>query len=42
MAKFKDIPQNISFTEQEEGTIKFWKDQKIFEKSIESRPEGDI
>ena len=42
MAKFKDIPQNISFTEQEEGTIKFWKDQKIFEKSIESRPEEDI
>ncbi|MDD4106647.1 MAG: isoleucine--tRNA ligase, partial [Candidatus Shapirobacteria bacterium] len=42
MAKFKDIPQNISFTEQEEGTIKFWKDQKIFEKSIESRPEGNI
>ena len=39
MAKFKNIPQNISFTELEEEIINFWKDKKIFEKSVESRPE---
>ena len=41
MSKFKNIPQNISFAALEEETIKFWKDRKIFEKSIKSRPEGD-
>ena len=41
MSKFKNIPQNINFTSIEEETIKFWKDKKIFEKSIESSPEGD-
>ncbi len=39
MSKFKTIPQNVSFTSLEEDIIKFWKDQKIFEKSVESRPE---
>ena len=40
MSKFKtkDIPQHVNFTALEEETIKFWKDKKIFEKSVESRP----
>jgi isoleucyl-tRNA synthetase len=41
MPKFKNLPQNVSFTALEEDTIKFWKDNKIFEKSVESRPEGE-
>ena len=41
MPKFKNLPQNVSFTALEENTIKFWKDNKIFAKSIESRPEGE-
>lgn len=41
MSKFKNIPQNVNFVSLEEETINFWKDKKIFEKSIESRPEGD-
>ncbi len=41
MSHFKTIPQNIKPTDLEEDTIKFWKDQKIFEKSLESRPEND-
>lgn len=41
MPKFKNLPQNVSFTALEEDTIKFWKDNKIFAKSIESRPEGE-
>jgi isoleucyl-tRNA synthetase len=39
MAKFKTVPQNVSFTSLEEEIINFWKENKIFEKSIESRPE---
>jgi isoleucyl-tRNA synthetase len=39
MSKFKTIPQNVSFTSLEEEIISFWKENKIFEKSIESRPE---
>lgn len=41
MSKFKNIPQNISFTTIEEEIIKFWKDNHIFEKSVNSRPETD-
>ncbi|MCW1949705.1 MAG: isoleucine--tRNA ligase [Candidatus Shapirobacteria bacterium] len=41
MSKFKNLPQNVSFTTLEEDTIKFWKDNKIFEKSIDTRPEGE-
>jgi isoleucyl-tRNA synthetase len=39
MSKFKNIPQNVNFASLEEETIKFWKENKIFEKSVESRPE---
>lgn len=38
MPKFKPIDQNITFPSLEEETIKFWQDNKIFEKSVESRP----
>ncbi len=38
MPKFKSIDQNVNFPALEENIIKFWKDKKIFEKSVESRP----
>jgi len=38
MPKFKPVDQNITFPSLEEEIIKFWQDNKIFEKSIESRP----
>ncbi len=41
MPKFKNLPPNLNFTALEEDTIKFWKDKKIFEKSITTRPEGE-
>ena len=41
MSKFKNLPPNVNFTALEEDTIKFWKDKKIFEKSITTRPEGE-
>ncbi|MBN1915812.1 isoleucine--tRNA ligase [Candidatus Dojkabacteria bacterium] len=36
---FKKINPRQNFAEQEEQILKFWKDRKIFEKSVESRPE---
>jgi isoleucyl-tRNA synthetase len=42
MGKFKDIPQKIDFPQLEEEIIKFWKDNKIFEKSIDQRSEDDL
>ncbi|MDD4937849.1 MAG: isoleucine--tRNA ligase [Candidatus Shapirobacteria bacterium] len=41
MTKFKNISQNISFPEMEETIIKFWKENKIFEKSISQRPDDN-
>ena len=41
MPKFKSVPQNITFPSLEEEIIKFWQDKKIFEKSVESRPEDN-
>ncbi len=43
MSKFKTktLPQYVNFPQLEEETIKFWKDKKIFEKSVESRPEDN-
>ena len=38
MTKFKDVPQNQSFPALEEEIISFWKENKIFEKSVEQRP----
>ena len=36
---FKPVSSQVNFSEIEEEVLKFWKDNKIFEKSIESRPE---
>lgn len=36
---FKSVNSSISFADLEEQILKFWKDNKIFEKSIQSRPE---
>jgi len=41
MSKFKDIPQNQSFPVLEEEIISFWKENKIFEKSVNQRPEDN-
>ncbi|MDD2483111.1 MAG: isoleucine--tRNA ligase [Candidatus Shapirobacteria bacterium] len=38
MSRFKDIPQNQSFPALEEEIISFWKENKIFEKSVDQRP----
>ena len=35
----KPVNPQISLPEQEEEIIKFWKENNIFEKSVESRPE---
>lgn len=36
---FKAVNPKVSFPELEENILSFWKENKIFEKSIESRPE---
>ncbi len=37
--KFKPVDSQVNFAQIEEELIKFWKDNKIFEKSVENRPE---
>ncbi len=39
MSNFKPVSSQVNFPALEEETLKFWKDNKIFEKSIETRPE---
>ncbi|MBU1110214.1 isoleucine--tRNA ligase [Patescibacteria group bacterium] len=34
---YKEIPSKPNFPKQEEGILKFWKENKIFEKSIDQR-----
>jgi len=41
MSKFKNIPNNISFPALEEEIISFWKENKIFEKSVDQRPDDN-
>lgn len=41
MAKFKNVPNQITFPQVEEEVLKFWKENKIFEKSVDSRPDTD-
>ncbi|CAN5199083.1 isoleucine--tRNA ligase [soil metagenome] len=36
---FKPVSPKVNFPELEEETLKYWKEHKTFEKSIESRPE---
>jgi isoleucyl-tRNA synthetase len=38
---YKKVSTDLKFVEREKNTEKFWKDEKIFEKSIESRKEGE-
>ncbi len=37
MGKFKPVSSQVNFAEVEENILKFWKEDKTFEKSIESR-----
>lgn len=39
MVKFNPVSSQVSLPEIEEETLKFWKENKTFEKSVESRPE---
>lgn len=38
---FKKVNTKQNFPEQEEKTIKFWKENKTFEKSVDQRPESN-
>lgn len=42
MSKFKDIPQKVNFPQLEEEIIKFWKENKIFEKSVDQRSDDNL
>src|ERR1035437_7671044 len=39
MSQFKAVSSIVDFVEIEKEVISFWKKEKIFEKSIESRPD---
>ena len=41
MSKFKNIPNNVSFPALEEEIISFWKENKIFEKSVDQRSDDN-
>jgi len=41
MPQFTPIDPKQNFAQQEEKIIKFWKEHKIFEKSVDNRPESD-
>ena len=34
---YKKVPTTLNFVEREKETLKFWKDNRIFEKSVELR-----
>jgi isoleucyl-tRNA synthetase len=38
---YEKVPANLNFVEREKKTEKFWKDNHIFEKSIDTRKEGE-
>ena len=37
---YKQVSANLNFVEREKAVEKFWKDNDIFKKSIDSRKEG--
>src|SRR3972149_8265402 len=37
MTAFKEIPKDFSFPKMEEQILRFWKENEIFEKSVETR-----
>src|SRR3989344_507440 len=39
---FKSVSSQVNFSEIEEKLIKYWKENKIFEESVESKPEDKI
>src|SRR5574344_1312454 len=41
MSKFKDLPNNINFSVMEEEITSFWKQNKIFEKSVDQRSDDN-
>ncbi|MBO5945269.1 MAG: class I tRNA ligase family protein, partial [Clostridia bacterium] len=41
MELYSKVSTNLNFVEREKQTRKFWEDNQIFEKSIESRKEGE-
>ena len=38
---YEKVSNNLNFVEREKQTVKFWEENKIFEKSIESRKSGE-
>ena len=38
---YKKVSTNLNFVEREKQTEKFWKDNDIFKKSMDSRKEGE-
>lgn len=38
---YDKVPTSLNFVDREKQTEKFWKENKIFEKSMESRKEGE-
>ena len=42
MRKFKQVPSQVKYPDLEEKITKFWKDKKIFEKSVEQRSEDNL
>ena len=38
---YKSISPNVNFVEEEKKIKKFWDEEQIFEKSIDSRAEGE-
>ncbi len=39
---YNKVDTKLNFVEKEEEVVKFWKENKIFEKSIEQRAEGEV
>ena len=39
---YKDTSGGMNFVDREEEVLKFWKENKIFEKSIENRSKGEV
>lgn len=38
---YQKVPTDLKFVEREKEVEKFWRENKIFEKSIESRAKGE-
>ncbi len=39
---YNKVDKKLDFVKNEEEIIKFWKENNIFEKSIEKRKEGEV